>query len=295
MIKTILRFAGYTAGVAGIGVLVLLFNSALLLPADRQLAGASIIFMLVGIVLIFGSPAIVGYWFWRKGKAADRVLAAESAALAAQKNQQEILQRRFLERERLIDEVYRHRTAIRRNLNRAIRKNDYGVVTEDRRHEALVEFFASVDLDVSSIGLSEAIEIVSEQLTSFEETDSQAGFDPHNLPFDGHAFERWVANALSAFGWEADVTVASGDQGIDVIATRGGKKLGIQCKLYSTPIGNKAIQEAHAGKAYHGVDKVAVLSNADFTSSAKALAAATGVLLLSHYDIPNVYEKAFVA
>lgn len=294
MIKSILRFIGYTTGVAAIGVLVLFLNVAVL-SEDRQPSAAFFIFMLVGIVLIFGSPAFVGFWSWHKGKAANRVLAAVTRSLAAQKEQQELLQHRFLERERLIDGVDRHRTALIRNLHRAVRKNDYGTVIEDRRHEALIEFFSSIDLNASFIGLSEAIEIVSEHLASYEQADRQAGFDPQNLPFDGHEFERWVAHALSAFGWDADVTVASGDQGIDVIATKGGRKLGIQCKLHSSPIGNKAIQEAHAGRAYHGVEKVAVLSNADFTSSAKALAAATGVPLLSHHDIPDLYEQAFVA
>ncbi|MBA3054692.1 MAG: restriction endonuclease [Sphingomonadales bacterium] len=156
-----------------------------------------------------------------------------------------------------------------------------------------MEFFASVDLDVEAIGVEEAIDVVSEQLSSYDDQDREVGFNPSNLPFDGHAFESWVANALNAFGWDASVTVASGDQGIDVIAKRGGQKLGIQCKLYSRAIGNKAVQEAHAGKSYHGVNKVAVLSNSEFTRSARDLASVTGVVLCSHHDIPHLYDKVF--
>lgn len=65
------------------------------------------------------------------------------------------------------------------------------------------------------------------------------------------------------------------------------------CSITEGRIGNKAVQEAHAGKSYYATDAVAVLSNASYTSSAKDLAKMTGVELLSHHDIPEVYEKVF--
>ena len=171
--------------------------------------------------------------------------------------------------------------------------NDYGALIADKRQEALAEFFASIDLDMNTIAFGDASELVFEQLDIRDIENRAAGFDAENLPFNGHAFEKWVAEALIGFGWITNVTAGSGDQGIDVIAEKGGKKLGIQCKLYSSAIGNKAVQEAHAGKAYYSADTVAVLSNASYTSSAKDLAKVTGVELLSHHDIPELYEKLF--
>lgn len=292
MVSAVFRYIGYSFAVAVTGVLILLVALSLL-PESRQLTGVSLVLTGVSVILIYGSPVIVGYWFWRKKQKTKASLQVEEAALNSHCAEQDLMRRRFYERERLIDAVDEHRTALKRNLSRALRKNDYDAVIEDNRHSALLEFLASVNLDVNTIGVEEAIDVVSEQLAAYESQDREAGFDPKNLPFDGHAFESWVANALNAFGWEAAVTVASGDQGIDVIAKRGGRKLGIQCKLYSSSIGNKAVQEAHAGKAYYGVDRVAVLSNANFTTSAKELALATGVVLCSHHDIPRLYEKAF--
>lgn len=95
------------------------------------------------------------------------------------------------------------------------------------------------------------------------------------------------------YGWNAEVTSGSGDQGVDVIAEKNNKKIGLQCKLYSKAIGNKAVQEAHAGKSYHGLDAVGVMSNAEFTSSARDLALATNVILCSNHDIPSLYEMFF--
>lgn len=218
-----------------------------------------------------------------------KALAAEKENAA--KLQKDLQRRSFLERQRLIDAVDRHRSAIVRNLERAVRKNDYGAVVEDKRLDALGEFFASIDLDFEAVNETEAVEVVLEQLNIRKEEEQEAGFNSNDLPFDGHAFEKWVADALAGFGWTAEVTGGSGDQGIDVIAEIDGLKIGLQCKLYSSAIGNKAVQEAHSGKVYYGLDMAGVISNANFTASAKDLAAVTGILLLSHHDIPSLADK----
>ena len=292
LVKTFLRYIIYAAALSFLG-LVLFVVSAALTPTGGKPAGISLALLLTGIILFFGSPIIVFFWVrWRSHKIQKqnhaKKVAAEKCAL-----EQEIGRRRFFERERLIDAVDAHRAALLRNLERAVKFNDYGALVEDRRHEALYEFFASIELDTEAIAIDEAADRVAEQIAR-QDTEARAnGFDPSNLPFDGHAFEHWVASGLQIYGWNATVTQASGDQGIDVVAEKDGKRLGLQCKLYSSKLGNKAVQEAYAGMAYHGVDRVGVISNANFTTSAKDLAASTGVLLLSHHDIPNLFNTAF--
>ncbi|MGF1452952.1 MAG: restriction endonuclease [Opitutales bacterium] len=242
-----------------------------------------------GIVLFLGSPFIAIYVMRYFSTKRTKALAAEKENAA--KLQKDLQRRSFLERQRLIDAVDRHRSAIVRNLERAVRKNDYGAVVEDKRLDALGEFFASIDLDFEAVNETEAVEVVLEQLNIRKEEEQEAGFNSNDLPFDGHAFEKWVADALAGFGWTAEVTGGSGDQGIDVIAEIDGLKIGLQCKLYSSAIGNKAVQEAHSGKVYYGLDMAGVISNANFTASAKDLAAVTGILLLSHHDIPSLADK----
>ena len=55
---------------------------------------------------------------------------------------------------------------------------------------------------------------------------------PVSCPRDGHAFEQWVADKMETHGWRVDVTAGSGDQGLDIIARRDGRKIGVQCKRY---------------------------------------------------------------
>lgn len=107
-------------------------------------------------------------------------------------------------------------------------------------------------------------------------------------PRNGHDFELWVAARLELHGWRAHVTAGSGDQGIDIIARRDGRKIGIQCKRYDGAVGNKAVQEAFSGRAFHRVDMAVVITTGHYTESARALSRRTGVHLLHVRDIARL-------
>ena len=97
---------------------------------------------------------------------------------------------------------------------------------------------------------------------------------------DGHQFERYCAELLRRNGFQdVKVTVGSGDQGVDILAVKEGVRYAIQCKNYSTPLGNTPVQEVAAGKMFYNCHVAVVLTNSTFTKGAVDLAAATGVLL----------------
>lgn len=101
-------------------------------------------------------------------------------------------------------------------------------------------------------------------------------------------YEQLVAETLRTSGWKAHTTKASGDQGADVIAAKDGVVVVLQCKLYSKPVGNAAVQEAIAGMAFHKANNAAVVSNAAFTRQARELASASGVVLLHHEQLTDL-------
>ncbi|WP_240810568.1 restriction endonuclease [Formicincola oecophyllae] len=103
---------------------------------------------------------------------------------------------------------------------------------------------------------------------------------------DPLAYEDYCAALLAHEGWQVEMTPLSGDQGADVIASCNGVKLVVQCKLYSKPVGNKAVQEVVAARQFHQAQMAVVASNARYTRSARELAAGTGVLLLHHAQLP---------
>lgn len=101
----------------------------------------------------------------------------------------------------------------------------------------------------------------------------------------GNDFEYFVADILNKMGYKAQVTKATGDQGLDIIAVKGTFRLGVQTKRWSGSVGNKAIQETVAGKAYYNVDQVLVVTNSYFTNEAIALARANNVMLWDRHDL----------
>jgi HJR/Mrr/RecB family endonuclease len=96
---------------------------------------------------------------------------------------------------------------------------------------------------------------------------------------DGHEFEHFVGSLIRKMGYSANVTKGSGDQGIDVIAEKDGRKFGIQTKCYGNAVTNKAIQEVVAGLSFYKLDKGIVVTNNYFTDSARELATSNGIIL----------------
>ena len=64
--------------------------------------------------------------------------------------------------------------------------------------------------------------------------------------------------------------------------------MALQCKLYSNPVGNKAVQEVAAGRVLQHAKYGAVVTNSTFTPSAWELAASNGIHLLHHTDLAQL-------
>lgn len=110
---------------------------------------------------------------------------------------------------------------------------------------------------------------------------------------EGHDFEYYCADLLRNDGfYNVEVTQGSGDQGIDILAEKAGIRYGIQCKCYSNNIGNKAVQEAFAGKTFYHCHVAAVLTNRYFTRSAKELAEKDQVLLWDRNELERLVQNA---
>lgn len=106
---------------------------------------------------------------------------------------------------------------------------------------------------------------------------------------EGHQFEHFCAALFKQNNFHnVTVTQDTGDQGIDILAEKNGVKYAIQCKCYSSDIGNKAVQEAFAGCRYYNCHVPVVMTNRYFTKQAKDLAQKTNVLLWDR-DILNKY------
>ena len=125
------------------------------------------------------------------------------------------------------------------------------------------------------------------QLQLNEEERIAAGFSDE---MSGEDYEIYCKNILIEAGWNMEQTSKTNDQGVDLIGYICDFKICIQCKRYSNPVGNKAVQEIIAGKQFYGGTHAVVVSNAGFTKSAETLAAKTGVILISDIELEKLED-----
>lgn len=109
---------------------------------------------------------------------------------------------------------------------------------------------------------------------------------------EGHDFEYFCADLLRKKGFiDVEVTRASGDYGIDILAEKDGVTYGIQCKRYQDPVGIKAIQEAYAGKEYYDRMVGVVMTNQYFTTPAVETARKLKILMWDRGYIDSMMEE----
>lgn len=161
------------------------------------------------------------------------------------------------------------------------------------------------------VDMNEFVEIVNKFFTSnqnFANKDSQYQSKPiaaeermnrYNHKFDymtGEDFEVFVAQILKKIGFiNIQLTKGSGDQGVDIIAERDSIKYAIQCKRYSQPVGNNAVQEVFAGKSFYHCHVGAVVTNNYFTKSAKELAKENGIVLWDRDFLNKNIDSKYLA
>lgn len=96
----------------------------------------------------------------------------------------------------------------------------------------------------------------------------------------GVEFERYVAAVLRGVGFDVEITRATGDFGVDLIATRDGVRTAVQCKRQSRVVNGAAIQQVVAGAAVHECEATMVVSNHRYTRAAEQLADVHGCVLV---------------
>lgn len=183
----------------------------------------------------------------------------------------------------------KHADTLIRKYKQLLIINDYGVKDDSRWFDELRYFYKEMMSFqkvrrgfVDPITQEKFVSLIHGEVIDLINTES---LDNDFIGTDPIADEVWCADKLTKSGWSARLTKATGDQGIDIVAERDGVKIGIQCKLYSKPVGNKAVQEVFAVIPFHGMEFGAVVTNSTYTLSAKELANSTNILLLHHSQL----------
>ena len=94
-------------------------------------------------------------------------------------------------------------------------------------------------------------------------------------------FEKFCRAFLTKLGYECELTKASVDGGIDIIATKDDASIGFQCKNKGSNVGSPVVRETEGARIAMGLDKGAILTTATFTKAAKETAERTMVISAS--------------
>jgi len=152
---------------------------------------------------------------------------------------------------------------------------------ENEIYHFLSKTLAGVDIEAAFPIVLKMVQ----QAVNLYQSDELPNFDTTMSPQD---FEVFCGEVLKINRWDVRQVGGVGDQGCDLVVTKAGTKGVIQCKLYSSPVGNKAVQEIYSGREWEEAEFAAVVTNNSFTKSAKQLAAKNEVHLLHFEELPRL-------
>lgn len=105
----------------------------------------------------------------------------------------------------------------------------------------------------------------------------------------GAKFEEYLKAHFENLGYRVKLTPKSNDYGADLIVSNKKKTIVVQAKRYKSKVGNSAIQQIVAAKAYYNADECMVVTNSFFTKNAEKLAEANGVVLIDRSQINSFF------
>ncbi|KAF0166729.1 MAG: hypothetical protein FD157_677 [Rhodocyclaceae bacterium] len=191
--------------------------------------------------------------------------------------------------------IWKHAEELLRKRRRLVTDKGYGILDDSKWIREKRIFISTIlrpaaNSEVDIIGVEGADKLIESCLDAKVRSGS-SGKSRSQSTIDPIEFEHHCASILEKAGWRVSTTKASGDQGADIIAKKSGLTVVVQCKQYSQPVGNAAVQEAYAAKAHYRADKAAVVTNSTYTKSAIELAESTGVLLLHQDELQDLFSK----
>ncbi|MEJ5057930.1 MULTISPECIES: restriction endonuclease [unclassified Pseudomonas] len=198
-----------------------------------------------------------------------------------------------------------HLQVLRRKRTQLVYTNDYGRKLDEKWIKERDYFISEIMFPLNAEFIqNHVLVLVSEELTYYSEIKDTsikahwADWIERTIPEDqsaivfkdnmtGHEYEHYVAEIIRSSGWTANVTKGSGDHGADIIAENNDERLVVQCKQYSSTVGNKSVQEAYSAQGFYECHHSCVVTNSIFTPAAKQAAKKLGVKLLHHDDLPD--------
>lgn len=194
--------------------------------------------------------------------------------------------------EKILSKLEERKDALKPLFSRSLAagKNKYGEIDYDKYFDEINDFFEYF-FPEGELNFYFSVKPLMETSNYIDKWFEDGIVDTSSLPEDGIEFEHWCAAKLEEQGWYTRVSQASGDQGVDIEARQGDYIVAVQCKRYTKPVGNKAVQEVYTGAKNINATAAAVIGTGGYTRSALAVASTTAVELFDASEIGSFSER----
>ncbi|MBP3592862.1 MAG: restriction endonuclease [Clostridia bacterium] len=116
------------------------------------------------------------------------------------------------------------------------------------------------------LNLDNAVENYNKAVRDYEWYLKKCSIDFWNS-LDGFEFEKEIAKLYRKQGYDATVTTATADGGVDIILTKNNKRIAVQCKHHAKPIGPNAVRALQGVVASQNYSKGIFVSLNGYTST----------------------------
>lgn len=104
---------------------------------------------------------------------------------------------------------------------------------------------------------------------------------------DPTVFEHLTAALFRREGYTADAVGMSGDEGVDVVATKGFKKVVVQCKRYEDSVGQPTVRDLYGTMMHNNASEAYLVTTGTLTRQAEAWAEGKPIQLIDGFELVN--------
>lgn len=196
----------------------------------------------------------------------------------------------------MVEHTLKHKHVLYEKKKLLVKSDSYGFVNTDSWDKekdsyssnlllSLGIFSEEKDLFVFTKLMSNSI--IDMLVSEADDNDSIRDLEKSNYQ-KGVGYEDECIGLFRESGWTALETSKSGDAGADIIATKRGLKVAVQCKNWSGNVGTTAIQEVVSAKGYYDADFAILLTETNVTRQAEVVAEKLKVIVIRKSDIPEL-------
>ena len=106
----------------------------------------------------------------------------------------------------------------------------------------------------------------------------------------GRMFERELGAVFSRLGFSVELTAASGDQGIDIVLRRAGRKTIVQCKATAKPVGPAVARELYGTFQACGADDAILAATAGVTTGVREFIRGKPIAVVTLSEIIDLHR-----